>query len=655
MCGIAGFLNLRSAPVDRSILRGMVTTLAHRGPDDHGAWADDESGIALGHRRLSVVDLTVDGHQPMRSACGRYWIVFNGEIYNFVALRDRLQKLGHVFGSRSDTEVLLTAFTQWGVEGALPELNGMFAFAAWDREERALYLARDRLGEKPFYYGHLRDAFVFGSELKAIRAHPSFEPHIDASALSLYVRYAYVPGPYSIFEGIHKLPPGTVLCVSRESTSALRPRAYWKALDAVRRGLASPFRGSFLDAERELDERLRIAVQSRMLADVKIGAFLSGGIDSSMIVAIMQRLSARPVQTFTVGFEEREHDEARWAKRIAEHIGTDHTEVRVTSEEVRDIIPRLPDIYDEPFADESELPTCVLSAITRRAVTVALSGDGGDELFAGYKRYLWSSSQLRFLDPVPWIARDVAASAAGFLYDTWSNGTERGTTPAWPRVRARTRRMAELLRKSSEILRQRGAHRVYRRTLSSWHDPGALLMQAAPVEDPIARAMNELEASPIERMMYTDLVTYLPDDILVKVDRASMHVALEVRVPFLDPMLVEFAACLPLAFKLRRTDTKYLLRRLLARYVPQRLFERPKQGFGAPVSEWLRGPLRSWAQDLLAPARLREQGIFRVDTIATALRDHLTARRDRGSELWVVLMFQAWHASVFANSCPIAG
>jgi asparagine synthase (glutamine-hydrolysing) len=650
MCGIAGFLSLRGERIDSGTLDRMVTTLAHRGPDDHGSWIDDQAGVALGHRRLSILDLTSEGHQPMRSACGRYWIVFNGEIYNFLDLRERLEKLGHDFRGRSDTEVLLTSFTQWGVERAVRELNGMFAFAAWDREERALYLARDRLGEKPLYYGRFEGVFLFGSELKALRAHPSFDARLDFAALNLYMRYSYVPGSHSIFEGVRKLPAGTLLCVRRGAMDVDTPKAYWSALEGWRLGHTSPFSGSVADAERELDTRLRKAVQTRMLADVPVGAFLSGGIDSSTVVALMQQVSERPVRTFTVGFEERRYDEAHWARRVATHLGTEHTEVRVSPQEVRDVIPRLPVIYDEPFADQSQLPTVVLSAITRRQVTVALSGDGGDELFAGYMRYLSAPSQIRALGLLPRSFKKSLAVAARFLYQasaTPIDGSSRVSHPLRPGTR-----VAEALRKVSEVLRQDDARGVYRRMLSVWLEPGSVLAHEVQVEDPFFDAMGRPEGSPAEWMMYADLVTYLPDHILVKVDRASMHVGLEVRVPFLDHTLVEFVASLPLAFKLHAGQTKYLLRRVLARYVPTPLINRPKQGFGAPLCEWLRGPLRSWADDILAPVHLRNQGIFRVDVVRQALAEHVRGDRDRSSELWAILMFQSWYGNGFGGSPP---
>jgi asparagine synthase (glutamine-hydrolysing) len=619
----------------------MTATLRHRGPDDEGVWA--EAGVGLGSRRLAVVDLTEEGHQPMTSASGRYVLAFNGEIYNHLDLRRELEARGHRFRGRSDTEVFLEAVERRGIRGALERSNGMFALALWDRRERRLTLARDRLGEKPMYYGRLGGGFAFASELKALRAHPTFEGEIDRDAMAQFLRHKYVPGPRSIYRGIHKLPPATMLTVDPSVTGDPAPVAYWSGADTARRGTAEPFRGSAEEAEETLDELLRDAVSRRMIADVPLGGFLSGGVDSSTVVALMQAQSNRPVRTFTIGFADEAFDESKQARRVARHLGTDHTELVVTPLQAMAVVPRLPEIYDEPFADSSQIPTYLVSQLAREHVTVTLSGDGGDEVFGGYNRYLWAEAMWRRFG---WMPSPVRRAVAGTLRSipprSW-DALLRRLGPVLP-ASARQRLPGEKVHKLARALRAEGSGGLYRSLTSHWEDPGAVVLGANG-----EAGSGGLDGAGLpgltRRMMYEDLVTYLPDDILVKLDRATMAVSLEGRVPYLDHRVVEFAWRLPLDMRTRNGQGKWLLRRVLDRYVPRALVERPKMGFGVPIGTWLRGPLRDWAESLLEPRRLRDQGYLDPGPIRAAWADHLSGRWNRQYELWDVLMLQAWLAT----------
>ena len=649
MCGIAGFWDVsRHLDADRgtAAIHGMTRAIRHRGPDDAGAWRDIDAGLWLGHRRLSVIDLSPEGRQPMLSASGRYVMVFNGEVYNHRRLRPELEAAGARFRGHSDTEVMLAAIEQWGIEGAVQRFIGMFAFALWDRDARALTLVRDRIGIKPLYCGWAGSMFAFGSELKAIAALPGFDGRVDRGALCLLLRHNYIPQPRSIYEGIFKLPPGTLLRVeagdaaSAGSVASLQRRArkYWSVAD-----IASHARSGLSDAEavHELDHLLRDAIAMRMEADVPLGAFLSGGVDSSTVVALMQAQSARPVRTFSIGFHEQDHDEAKFAKEVAAHLGTDHNELYVTAQDALDVIPTLPTMFDEPFSDSSQIPTYLVSRLARGQVTVSLSGDGGDELFAGYSRYAWATRVGRWLDSVPnpvrtHFARSLHARPG--LYEAFFRGANRGL-PARLRIRnpgTKTGLLGRMLQAPSVDAR-------YLLLVSHWFEPESIVLHSAEPEVELSDFAHWPDVrDPVERMMYSDLIGYLPDDILVKVDRASMAVSLEARVPLLDHRVVEFAWRTPLRQKLRNGQSKWLLRQVLDRYVPRALIDRPKKGFSVPIDHWLRGPLRDWAETLLDDRRLREEGYFDPAPIRRMWNDHVAGRVREHHRLWDVLMFQAW-------------
>ncbi len=618
----------------------MADSLTHRGPDDAGVWVSAECGIALGHRRLSIVDLSPAGHQPMRSATGRFVVAYNGEIYNHRELRDELAGQGHSFRGLSDTEVLLAAVEQWGFAKALERFDGMFAIALWDGIERELFLARDRFGEKPLYYGMVADTFLFGSELKALQAHPLFRADIDRGSLAQFLRFSYVPTPRSIFTNIKKLPQGTWTSVAWEARQSRPPTGYWSMQAVSLRGESRRFAGTEQEAADELDVLLRRSVRSRMVADVPLGAFLSGGIDSSIIVALMQAQSEQPIRTFTIGFQEARYNEAESAKAVASHLRTNHTELYVTPKEAQSVIPRLPSLYDEPFADSSQIPTFLVSQLARRHVTVALSGDGGDELFGGYNRYFWAESLWGPLSRLPTQARTLLATAIHAVRPSTFDRYFEALGP-WLPVRLRQRIPGDKLQKLAEILVAKDAADLYFRLVSTWKNPGAVVGFDEPMHEVLQANPPKLRDF-TERMMCADTVTYLPDDILVKVDRASMGVSLEARVPMLDPALAAFAWTLPKHLKVRDGKGKWLLREVLARYVPRRLFERPKMGFGVPIDMWLRGPLRDWAEGELSEKRLRGEGYFDPAPIRQKWREHLEGRRNWQHYLWCVLMFQAW-------------
>jgi asparagine synthase (glutamine-hydrolysing) len=652
MCGITGFWERRAVNHGdaRSRLEAMTRTLRHRGPDDEGVFFDPDVGIGLGSRRLAIVDLSPQGHQPMDSTDGRYVASFNGEIYNFADLRRELEGNGRRFRGSSDTEVLVAAVERWDLGGALERCNGMFALALWDRRERTLSLARDRFGEKPVYYGWSGSTFLFGSELKALRAHPTFGAEIDRDALALYFRHNCVPAPYSIYRGIAKLTPGSILTLGEEDGAGSMPEpvAFWslgEVVDSGRRSRQQAPGEAVRDGRSEideLDELLGDAVALRMHADVPLGGLLSGGIDSSLIVAMMQARHQAKVRTFTIAFDDAAYDEADDARRVAEHLGTEHLELTVTAADARAVIPTLPALYDEPFADSSQVPTAVLARLTREHVTVALSGDGGDELFGGYNRYAWADHFWGRIAPIPRpLRRGAAAGLRAVPPAAWDRAF-RLAGPVLP-ARLRVRNPGTKIHKAAGVLPAADLHETYVALASHFTDPTRLVLGGR--EPPTVLTSSERWPSitdPVEEMLYLDTMTYLPDDILTKVDRASMGASLEARLPFLDHRVAALAWRLPLAMKIRAGSGKWILRQLLHRYVPAQLVERPKAGFGVPLAAWLRGPLRSWADDLLERARIEREGYLDAPSVDRLWRQHLTGRADRSYELWDVLMFEAW-------------
>jgi asparagine synthase (glutamine-hydrolysing) len=641
MCGIAGVVDPSRGADDLGLkARQMADTLVHRGPDSSGVWSDE--GVGFAHRRLAIIDLTPAGHQPMVSSSGRFVITFNGEIYNFHDLRRSLESEGAHFTGHSDTEVLLQAVESWGVRKALGAAVGMFAFGLWDRHERTLVLARDRLGEKPLYWASDGRRMAFGSELRAVRQVDGLCGKVDADSIMLFLRHNYVPSPRTIFTGVRKLAPGTMLTARFDGGCAIEECAYWSVSRAYEAGAARPFLGSIQDAVQTLEGLFRNTIRDQMISDVPIGAFLSGGIDSSTIVALMQSESPRPIRTFTIGFREGAFNEAAAAEDVAKHLGTQHTTMYVTPKDALDVIPKLPAIYDEPFADSSQIPTCLLSALTRRHVTVALSGDGGDELFCGYNRYLWARTLWRALSLVPLPLRRLAAGA---LRGASPAQLDRFLTPAMkvlPR-RLRMPHAGERLAKLAASLDVSEPSRIYLRFLSHWNDPGEVTLSGMEPETGMSRATAVAGVEAFTRyMMRTDSGNYLPDDIMVKVDRASMAVSLESRVPMLDHRIFEFAATLPVRYLVHGREGKQVLRHILYRHVPKSLVDRPKTGFGIPLEAWLRGPLREWASDLLAPSTLRRQGIFNPAVVDRHWQEHLSGSRAWHYPLWDVLMLTAW-------------
>ena len=637
MCGIAGVFGFAGGML-RQTASDMASAIRYRGPDDLGVWCDESVGVGLSHTRLSILDTSSAGHQPMVSASGRYVITYNGEVFNFLELHKELEGQGARFRGHSDTEVMLAAFEAWGLEKSLQRFVGMFAFALWDRVERQLTLARDRLGEKPLYYGWCGETFMFGSELKALCAHPSWRGDINRGVLASFMRYGYVPLPHSIYLGIFKLLPGTWLKISADDPPGhmLVPTTYWSAREI---GMQEPLT-DFSDAAATdaLDSMLRQAVGRQMISDVPLGAFLSGGIDSSTIVALMQCQSSRPVRTFSIGFSESDYDEARYAKLVAAHLGTDHTELYLSAKEALDVIPRLPEIYDEPFGDSSQIPTHLVAALARKHVTVALSGDGGDELFGGYNRYFWGRSIWNRIGPVPQAFRH----GVGRMMTALSPAAWDHIGKLLPRG-LRQPTLGDRIHKLASVIDVDGPDELYRRLVSQHREPGSLIVGAdeTPIwADAEAAAFGRIDFT--ERMMFHDLVGYLTDDILTKVDRAAMAVSLETRVPLLDHHLVEFAWRLPLSMKVRDGQGKWLLRQVLYRYVPRELIDRPKQGFGIPLDTWLRGPLREWAEELLDERRLRREGYLHSSPIREKWDEHLSGRRNWQYWLWNVLMFQSW-------------
>ncbi|MFY4729442.1 asparagine synthase (glutamine-hydrolyzing) [Nitrospira sp. BLG_2] len=650
MCGITGMMSYRDSDLSRIVSR-MVEMIRYRGPDNSGVWCDPSIGLALGHARLSILDLSPAAHQPMESASGRYVIAFNGEIYNHVELRRQLTDLS--WRGHSDTETLLAAFESWGVEKTLQATVGMFALALWDRVERRLVLARDRMGEKPLYYGWSNGTFLFASELKALEVYPDWRGEVDRGALALFMRYAYVPLPYSIYVGIRKLLPGTYVTISSESPARYLPEpiSYWSA--AAVAGRAPRCHWTDSAAADELNRLLSGAVKGQMVADVPLGALLSGGIDSSTVVALMQAHSSRPVKTFSIGFREDDYNEAPGAKAVAEHLGTDHTEFYVSPTDALAVIPHLPSMYDEPFGDSSAIPTHLVASLAKKQVTVALSGDGGDELFGGYNRYSWGRSIWRRMARVPVPMRAMAASALTLLSPEQWDRFGKLLRPGLP-ASLKISTLGEKVHKLAAILDSNSQTELYQRLVSLQRETASLVIgaQDRPIwADAQARQSGDRDFS--EAMMLHDLVGFLTDDILTKVDRAAMAISLETRMPLLDHRVVEFSWSLPLSMKIRAgSQGKWLLRQVLYRYVPKHLVERPKMGFGIPLDSWLRGSLRDWVEASLEESRLKREGYFDPAPIRAKWREHLSGRRNWQYWLWNVLMFQAWLGAHARSASP---
>lgn len=657
MCGISGYLQPSSREIETNVIRSMTDKLHHRGPDDSGFWCDDAIGLALGHRRLAIIDLSTNGHQPMESASGRFVLVFNGELYNYREVAGQLRKMGHSFRGQSDTEVLLAAIEEWGVTKAIQSFTGMFAIALWDRSENLLYLTRDRIGKKPLYYGWSGGAFMFASELKALKPHPGFFGEIDSGAVHLALRHGFIPAPWSIYKGFFKLTPGTILALRPENCRSIpanfspfpedqlrliSPAPYWDLRQVAQEGKQEPFSGSLEEASFCLEEILYDAVKTRMISDVPLGAFLSGGLDSSTIVALMSKISKEPVRTFSIGFREESHNEAEHAKTIASHLGCKHTEVILSANDALEVVPLLPAMFDEPFADSSQIPTYLVSKISREHVTVALSGDGGDELFCGYERYGWAEKNRKIVSNLPFGLRKLTSGLIGSVsaetYDNSLKFINAGLPGRFQDLNAgrKLHTLSRILKYKDEASLYRGLMSNFDRATEYIRDPEERATVFDQYKSLCARG-NHCAA-----MMLVDTLCYLPDDIMVKVDRSSMAVSLEARAPFLDHRVVEFAWSLPDEYKMSSGVTKRVLRELLSRHLPPSLTERPKQGFAIPIADWLRKELRPWAEQLLDENTLHEQGFLHPAAVSQVWQQHLSGKRNWDNLLWSILSFQAW-------------
>ena len=646
MCGICGFFSKSPSSSSDSIFK-MNSAISHRGPDDSGTWHDQNMGIVFGHQRLAVIDLSVSGHQPMKSSSGRYMLIYNGEIYNHLDIRKKIEKkfaLKKWQGS-SDTETLLEAIEVFGFEQTLKEIVGMFAFVIWDKKLRNLILARDRMGEKPLYFGWQGQGdnavFLFGSELKALKAHPGFKGEVNRDALALLLRHNCIPAPYSIYKDIKKLLPGHFLKLNEaDLRSALLPNSkqFWSLTDIAQSGVKNPILKNSQSTISELDKLLRQSIKQQMVSDVPLGAFLSGGVDSSTVVALMQAQSSQPIKTFTVGFNEDGYNEAEQAKAVAKHLGTDHTEIYISAKEAMSVIPKLPSLYDEPFSDSSQIPTFLVSQLAKKNVSVSLSGDAGDELFCGYNRHQISNNIWKKISLLPAPLRKlIGTSLTSLSPQKWNKLSK------WIPGSDSFNSFGDKIHKGANVLDASSLNDLYLKLVSHWENPSDIVLNSKEPATIITDHKFEFQATESQqKMMLLDGLTYLPDDILVKVDRAAMGVSLETRIPYLDHRVVEFAWKIPQSLKVREGKSKWILREVLNQYVPKKLFERPKMGFGIPIGTWLRGPLRDWAESLLNEKRLQDEGFFNPDPIRKKWKEHLSEKKNWQYQLWDILMFQAW-------------
>lgn len=648
MCGITGVIS--SNPIGETDLvaqcNRMTNSLKHRGPDDHGVWTEVQSNLALGQRRLSILDLSPLGHQPMLSHDHSLVIVYNGEVYNFQELRTTLEKHGYQFQGGSDTEVILASIQHWGIKNAVKKFIGMFAIALWDTRDKTLYLVRDRLGIKPLYYGKASDgSFVFGSELKALKAWQGFNNPLNLKALGLYFRHSYIPAPYSVFENIYKLPPGAILTLKKtaqQKTENFHIETYWQAEEVFLNGIENPWEGTDLEAIEALDQLLKDAIKIRLIADVPVGAFLSGGIDSSTVTAIMQSISNKQVRTFSIGFKECAYNEAPMARDVARHLNTDHTELYVTEQEARDVIPTISYFWDEPFADSSQIPTLLVSKLARDHVTVALSGDGGDELFSGYDRYTNTMNIWKKKSSIPSLLQGIIGSTLGVMPYSISKTTASIFKNLLKHLGA-TNPGAASIKRIAELLTSHTFSACYGYMNSNWIPPGGImLMNNDAISEVFLKDWDRYQDNLWHLMTLLDLKTYLPDDILTKVDRATMGVALESRVPILDHRIVELSSRFNTKLRTQQNSSKWILKQVLYKYVPKKLIERPKMGFSVPIGQWLKGSLREWAEELILPDRLKKEGILNHKNIKRVWDDHISGKFNYEHTLWNILMFEMW-------------